>query len=169
MWSDTNFTCHDRYFYNPRFSVTVQDFNHVLQVISNALLVQLAIASCVVSLASDILTPLQCTDLFKQVWQRTVTELLASVEARRPSFRVRWRRSCSVRMSIRYWLERLVLGSHGWPIRSPSRRHEAPHNIECISMTSHVFCTRPYCSDQSDELGHKMTHSEKYFLYNIVI
>ena len=86
MLSDTNFTCHDRYFYDPRFSVTVQDFNRVLQVISNALLVQLAIASCVVSLASDVLAPLQCTGLFKQVWQRTATEPLASLEARRPSF-----------------------------------------------------------------------------------
>ena len=33
----------------------------------------------------------------------------------------------------------------------------------------HVFCMRPYHSDQSDALGHKWTLSEKYFLYNIII
>ena len=40
----------------------------------------------------------------------------------------------------------------------------ASHNIECISMTNHGLCTRPYRSDQSDELGHKRTLSEKCFL-----
>ena len=87
----------------------------------------------------------------------------ARVEARWPSLRVQWRHSHSAWTSIRYWHERHVLGGHCQPAAPPSMRHYAPCDIECISMTNHVFCTRPYCSDQSDTLWHKLILPENIY------
>ena len=58
-------------------------------------------------------------------------------------------------------------GLHSVSGQPVSARRFAPH--ECISMTNHVFCTWPYCSDQS--LGHKTTLSEIYihvYIYIII-
>ena len=101
-----------------------------------------------------VLAPLQCTGLFKQVWERTVTEPLTLLEVQWPSLQVRWRHSHFAQTSILYWCERLALGGCGRLSRLPSTRSCAPRNIECISMTT-MFFARPYRSDQSDALGHK--------------
>ena len=53
-----------------------------------------------------------------------------------------------------------------WPwLAQPaqSTRCYALRNIECVSLTNHVFCTQPYRSDQSDALGHKKIISENIF------
>ena len=70
---------------------------------------------------------------------------------------------------LKHRFDTCSIGSRSmWPWPTLSVRRYAPHNIECVSLTKHVFCTRPYHSDQSDAFRHKTTLSEKYFIYIVI-
>ena len=64
--------------------------------------------------------------------------------------------SAMAKFSLRLNVHTGTRGSRSVAVASPAgSKCKALCASQCISMTitNHIFCTRPYCSDQSDELG----------------
>ena len=75
--------------------------------------------------------------------------LMAQCASAMAAFSLRSNVSAILRVRMRG--SQLVLSVR--PAQLTSARRFAPR--ECIATTNHVYCTRPYCSDQSDALWHK--------------